>query len=74
MLKNPPYRAGDAAEIPGWGNKLSHASKQRGLWAATAEALTFRSPRATRKIPHDTAGVNSEGLTEPNKYTLFLKF
>ena len=61
--------AGDAAEIPGWGDKLSHASEQRSLCAATAEALTFWSPRATRKIPHDTTRDNSEG-TVADKNTL----
>ena len=37
MVKNQPYKAGDAGSIPGQGTKIPHAVGQLSLCATTIE-------------------------------------
>ena len=40
MVKNPPFKTGDASLIPGWGTKIPHTAQQLSL------RIQLLSPRA----------------------------
>ena len=53
VVKDPPYNAGDAGSIPGWGTGIPHASGQLSPSATTTELTCLnQSPCAANYRAH----------------------
>ena len=44
MVKHLPCNAKDVGSIPGWGNKIPHATDQLSLHAATTDLTSSGAP------------------------------
>ena len=55
VVKNPPYKAGDAGSIPGQGTKIPHATGQLSPCTSTRESACrkLQSPCALEPACHN---------------------